>query len=304
MLRFCCRSISNGVVVALWCASFALVGLLRPASVEAQVLDRIEIVETPGVAEIHIVFNTRALYLRHTPSEKGDLIRVFLDFPDQDRSRRFARELASSPPSDLIPKFSVTFPDQGTNGLSIRFEKPVRFKVSQRDIRSASRIVIAVKIDRPSALPPVPPDVSIPSATAPAVKGPKQSFDIPAFRPEMNVETYAEDLLKLGHKALNAGENQQAVQIFNAILNLPSNKQSEAAQEWVGMARQRLGDYVKAKAEYETYLKLYPSGDGAVRVQQRLAALDEVLARLAQTKTARPDPKIDEMPETAPLKKL
>lgn len=294
MIRFCLRSISNAVVVALWCGAFTLAGAIYPTSVGAQVLDRIEIVETPGVAEIHIVFNTRALYLRHTPLEKGDLIRVFLDFPDQDRSRRFARELASSPPSDLIPKFSVTFPDQGTNGLSIRFEKPVRFKVSQRDIRSASRIVIAVKLDRPSALPPVPPETAIPSTSPPPAEGPKQSFDIPPFRPEMNVETYAENLLKLGHKALNAGENQQAVQVFNAILNLPSNKQTEAAQEWIGMARQRLGDYVKAKAEYETYLKLYPSGDGAARVQQRMAALDEVLARLAQTKTARPTPKIDE----------
>ena len=139
-----------------------------------------------------IVFNTRAIYLRHTPSEKGDLIRVFLDFPDQDRSRRFARELASSPPSDLIPKFSVTFPDQGTNGLSIRFEKPVRFKISQRDIRSASRIVISVKLDRPSGLPSIPPEVAVPPPTSPVAKGPRQSFDIPSFRPEMNVEAYAE----------------------------------------------------------------------------------------------------------------
>lgn len=284
----------NVLVVALWCGACALAGLVSPLPVEAQVLDRIEIVENPGVAEIHIVFNTRAIYLRHTPSEKGDLIRVFLDFPDQDRSRRFARELASSPPSDLIPKFSVTFPDQGTNGLSIRFEKPVRFKISQRDIRSASRIVISVKLDRPSALPSIPPEVAVPPPTSPVAKGPRQSFDIPSFRLEMNVEAYADELMKLGQKALNAGENQQAVQIFNAILNLPSNKQSQGAQEWVGMARQRLGEYVKAKAEYETYLKLYPSGDGTTRVQQRLAALEEVLARVVQTKTARPAQKIDE----------
>ena len=284
----------NVLAVVLWCGALALSGLVSPLPVEAQVLDRIEIVETPGVAEIHIVFNTRAIYLRHTPSEKGDLIRVFLDFPDQDRSRRFARELASSPPSDLIPKFSVTFPDQGTNGLSIRFEKPVRFKISQRDIRSASRIVISVKLDRPSALPSIPPEIAVPPPTSPVAKGPTQSFDIPSFRPEMNVEAYAEDLMKLGHKALNARENQQAVQIFNAILDLPPNKQSQGAQEWVGMARQRLGEYVKAKAEYETYLKLYPSGDGTTRVQQRLAALEEVLARVVQTKTARPAQKIDE----------
>ena len=115
----------------LLCGVFLFVAILFPSQSAAQVLDHIEIVETPTTAEIHIVFNTRALYLRHTPSEKGDLIRVFLDFPDQDRSRRFARELAASPPSDLIPKFTVTFPDQGTNGLSVRFERPVRFRVKR-----------------------------------------------------------------------------------------------------------------------------------------------------------------------------
>ena len=287
---------SRHVVAAILLSGlFSLAGLLFPAWTTAQVLDRIEIVETPGAAEIHIVFNTRALYLRHTPSDKGDLIRIFLNFPDLDRSERFARELAASPPSDLVPKFSVTFPDQGTNGLSVRFEKPVRFRISQRDIRSASRIVIAVKLDRPAALPPVPPEVKMPPTTPPVAKGPDQSFDIPPFRPGMDVERYAEDLMKLGHKALTAGENEKALQLFNALLNLSPNKQSQGAQEWIGVARQRSGEYVKAKAEYELYLKLYPEGDGAIRIRQRLAALQEAMSQLAQTKTGRPTRKIEEM---------
>jgi tetratricopeptide (TPR) repeat protein len=282
------------VLAALLCGMFSLGSLLLPPATTAQVLDRVEIIETPTAAEIHIVFNTRALYLRHTPSEKGDLIRVFLNFPDLDRSERFARELAASPPSDLVPKFTVTFPDQGTNGLSIQFAKPVRFRVSQRDIRSSSRIVISVKLDRPALPLPLPPEVEVPPSTPPDEKGPKQSFDVPLFRPGMNVETYGEDLMKLGHKALIAGENEQALGIFNALLNLPPNKQSQGAQEWVGVARQRSGEYVKAKAEYELYLKLYPEGEGAVRIRQRLAALQEAINQLAQSKTGRPTRKIDE----------
>lgn len=276
----------GGIVL---CAS-----LWTSESASAQVLDRIEIVETPTTAEIHIIFNTRALYLRHTPSEKGDLIRIFLDFPDLDRSRRFARELAASPPSDLVPKFSVTFPDQGTNGLSVRFEKPVRFRVSQRDIRSASRIVIAVKLDRPQTLPPVPSEMAATPTAPSAAKGLKESLEIEPYRQGMDVETYADNLMKLGHKALLAGDNEQALRIFNAILNLPQNKQSQGAQEWIGVARQRSGEYVKAKAEYELYLKLYPSGDGAVRIQQRLAALQEAMAQLGQAKTGKPIRKIEE----------
>ena len=279
---------------AMWAVLFGglliVMGLWTAGPVAAQVLDHIEIVETPTAAEIHIVFNARALYLRHTPSQQGDLIRIFLDFPDLDRSLRFPRELASSPPSDLVPKFTVTFPDQGTNGLSIQFAKPVQFRVSQRDIKSSSRIVISVKLDRPA----LPQEVEAPPSMPSDATGPKLSFEVPPFSPGMNVETYAGDLMKLGRKALNVGENEKALQIFNALLNLPSNKQSQAAQEWVGVARQRSKEYVKAKAEYELYLKLYPEGEDAARVQGRLASLQETMNQLAQAKTSRPAKKRDE----------
>lgn len=269
------------------------------APVAAQVLDRIEIVETPGVAEIHIIFNTRALYLRHTPSEKGDLIRVFLDFPGLDRSLRFARELAASPPSDVLPKFQVTFPDQATNGLSIKFDRPVRFRVSQRDVRSSSRIVIAVKLDKP-VMPVVPgalpPEVKAPSGSKPPVaKGSAQSLDVPPFNPGMDIEQYGADLMALGRIALAAEEYEKAVLIFNAALNLPPNKQSRDAQEMIGVAREGTGDIDKAKAEYEHYLKIYPDGEGAARVRQRVAALTDMKTAIAQGKIKKPAKKIDEL---------
>lgn len=280
---------------------FVLIGILTlaalgvPLPAAAQVLDRIEIVETPTAAEIHIVFNTRALYLRHTPSEKGDLVRLFLDFPDLDRSRRFARELAASPPSDLVPKFSVTFPDQATNGLSIKFERPVRFRVSQRDIRSSSRIVIAVKLDKPAMPLPPPPEVRVPAPSKPpAAQGAVPSFDVPPFKPGMDIETYAAELMTRGRAALAAEEAEKAVLLFNAALNLPPNRQSREAQEMIGLARESTGDIDKARAEYEHYLKIYPEGDGAVRVRQRVAALADAKTAVAQGKGRKPAKKIEE----------
>jgi hypothetical protein len=284
------RTLRPAIWAVLLCGMITLGSLVGPATTHAQVLDRIEIIETPTAAEIHIVFNARALYLRHTPSQQGDLIRVFLDFPDLDRSFRFPRELATSPPSDLVPKFTVTFPDQGTNGLSIQFAKPVRFRVSQRDIRSSSRIVISVKLDQPA----LPKEVDLSPPPVLEEKGPKQSFELPPLKPGMNTEAYAEELMKLGRKALNVGENEKALQLFNALLNLPPNKQSRGAQEWVGVARQRNKDYAKAKEEYDLYLKLYPEGEEASRVRQRLAEVRGMIDRPAQATASRPVKKIDE----------
>lgn len=279
----------GGVLLA---GMLSLNGLAGPESASAQVLDRIEIVENAAVAEIHIVFNTRALYLRHTPAEKGDLLQIFFSFPELDSSRRFARELAASPPSDLIPKFTVTFPDQTTNGLSIKFDKPVSFRVSQRDIRSASRIVVTVKVEQPIVPTPAPPAVEVPKPTVP--KGPTPTFEIPPFRPGTDVEKYAADLQKLGGAALAAENYGKAIEIFNLLLNLPPNKQSQEAQEMVGIARERNEEFSKAKAEYEHYLRTYPTGEGATRVQQRLAALAEAKTKVQEQARKKPK-KIDEL---------
>ena len=278
----------------LLAGGISLIGLGGADPVSAQVLDRIEIVENASVAEIHIVFNTRALYLRHTPSEKGDLLRIFLDFPDIDRSSRISRELAASPPSDLVPKFTVTFPDQTTNGLSIQFAKPVRFRVSQRDIRSASRIVVAVKVEKPAAPATSLPEAKMPTPLSPVPREGKQAMEIPPFRPGTDVETYAASLQKLGTAALDAEDYEKAIEIYNALLNLPPNKQSQQAQEMVGVARERSGEIAKAKAEYEHYLRSYPNAEGASRVKQRLAALQEMKTPSAQERAAPPPKKIDE----------
>ena len=45
------------------------------------------------------------------------------------------------------------------------------------------------------------------------------------------------------------------------------------AQELIGVARERAGDIEQARKEYELYLKLFPNGEGATRVRQRLASL-------------------------------
>lgn len=88
------------------------------------------------------------------------------------------------------------------------------------------------------------------------------------------VEARAERLMTQGREALTRGDNDRAVRVFNELLNLPPNTYSQDAQEFVGVARERSGQIAKAKTEYALYLKLYPSGDGAERVRQRLANLD------------------------------
>lgn len=100
----------------------------------------------------------------------------------------------------------------------------------------------------------------------------------PAAVGNSEVEKRAERLMTQGREALTRGDNDRAVRVFNELLNLPPNAYSQDAQEFVGVARERSGQVAKAKTEYALYLKLYPEGEGADRVQQRLASLQAASA--------------------------
>ena len=100
------------------------------------------------------------------------------------------------------------------------------------------------------------------------------------------VEEQAVSLIKQAKAALESGNNEQAVNLFNQLLFLPPNSQSQEGQELIGTARERNGEQAKAKTEYELYLKLFPEGDGAARVRQRLAALGAMPQAVPGTRDA------------------
>jgi len=91
----------------------------------------------------------------------------------------------------------------------------------------------------------------------------------------LNGERLAE-LAEEGRAAMLAGDNGRAVQIYTRILREPENEYTREAQEYLGLSRERSGQLAHAIAEYRRYLMLYPDGDDAARVRQRLAGLVSV----------------------------
>jgi len=85
-----------------------------------------------------------------------------------------------------------------------------------------------------------------------------------------------EQIAALMHEAADeiVAENySHAIQIYTKILREPQNVLSPDAQELLGLARERNGQFAHAIAEYRRYLEVYPDNTGADRVQQRLAGL-------------------------------
>ncbi|WP_372521566.1 hypothetical protein [Sulfuricaulis sp.] len=148
--------------------------------------------------------------------------------------------------------------------------------------KDSVRTALSTPTVLPSVVAPVP-KVS-PGAVA---KVPVPAPILPAAVPEITpsatatpASSYDRDALVLldkGRAALARGDNNVAIATLDQLLRLPPNRYSQDAQELIGLARQRAGETLAARKEYELYLHLYPTGEGSDRVRQRIATLDATI---------------------------
>ena len=234
--------------------SFLAVALLLSGigikTAQAHVIDRIDINHVGDEAEIHIQFDVRIQYLREASLKNGE-IHVFIQLLEADPdSTSLLPEAKDSPPTDITPHFSVAYPGLDSS-LTIKFDNEVSYRVRPgNDGRSISIFTPALK---------------------PKIE-PQSEAALAGITPE-EVERKAKQLIDIARSALKQGQASVAVETLNQLLNLPPNQQSQAAQELIGEAREKNGEYAKARVEYELYLKLYPDAPDVKQVKTRLANL-------------------------------
>ncbi|MBU0687996.1 MAG: hypothetical protein KJ850_10655 [Gammaproteobacteria bacterium] len=229
----------------------------------AQPLDEVTLeYQTDGiVATISMTAPVR--YIRHFPATNGKTLEIFYERVQGATvdEKWVDNETRNSPPSSLIPAFTVTTRDQQTRPrLVIEFERNANYSVSPgKDQRS---LLITIRPDRSTA------EVALPFLP---VVGALRPTPDDANLAGNNKQAY--ELMGQARTALSVKKNEDAVAVLNKLLMLPPNDYTEDAQEWVGVARERAGQFDKAKTEYDLYLNLYPQGAGVPRVVQRLAGL-------------------------------
>lgn len=103
--------------------------------------------------------------------------------------------------------------------------------------------------------------------------------------------------MREGRKAFTAGDYPRAALLFDEAARAPESSVSPEAHEYLALARERAGQLAHAKAQYEEYLRRYPTGEGADRVRQRLAAMSTARAApstpLAPRREGRPRMDVD-----------
>jgi hypothetical protein len=80
-------------------------------------------------------------------------------------------------------------------------------------------------------------------------------------------------LVQEAHNSMTDRDYGGAIRIYTKILQQPDNQYSQDSLEFLGLARERNGQMAQAKLVYRSYLERYPDGEGAERVNQRLAVL-------------------------------
>ncbi len=252
-----------------WSACTLLLSAVSSCAM-AQPLDDVTLeYQSDGIVAT-INMTTPVQYLRHFPAKNGKTLEIFYDRVQGATSDEpwVDNETRNSPPSGLIPSFTVTTRDQQTQPkLVVEFSREAEYSVEPgKDNRSLRITIRPDRVQASSAPLPFLPVIR-PEAAAPAAALSADEVNLA----ENNKQARA--LMVQGRDALAAKNNEAAVDAFNKLLLLPPNDYTQDGQEWVGVARERAGQIEKAKTEYDLYLRLYTEGAGPARVMQRLAGL-------------------------------
>ena len=104
---------------------------------------------------------------------------------------------------------------------------------------------------------------------SPGAEGAPPAAEGPAPDPEVAGPAF----LASAREADRRGDTMAAIDALSKLLDLPPNRASREGQEMIGGLWLKVGDSVRARREYELFLKLYPTGPDAQRVTAQLAAL-------------------------------
>ena len=247
-------------------------GIFSPKALYAILLEESDRAAPAARAPLPASLSNYRLYVTKTRDKKKTLYQLKLGFFENEKDVYAAhKKMQEVYPGTKVIRVSLT---EQNNSIQTALSAPTALPPVAAPAPKVSPDA-AVKAPVPTpTLPAAVPEITPSAATAPAT-----SYDRDAFA-----------LLDKSRAALARGDNNVAIATLDQLLRLPPNRYSQDAQELIGLARQRAGETVAARKEYELYLRLYPTGEGSDRVRQRIATLDATISTTppAALKTVKP----------------
>lgn len=241
--RMALQTLIKKITLHFLCLSVVLLGL-GTSIAHAEVIDRIQINQAGDEAEIKIQFVTRVQFLRQVMLKNGD-IRLYFNLLEIDAAdKRRVQQRRDSPPSNLVPRFTLTYPEIDSS-MTISFGKElssyhIRPGNDGRSISFFTPITNRTRTDAPaieSKIPPPAPD------------------NLSAK--ELN-ELEAKQLMENANAMQRNGLIQAQAAMLRKLVGMPPNQQSQTALITLAKLHEQLGEFVQARANYLSYITLYP----------------------------------------------
>ncbi len=247
-------------------------------------LSTVQVSGSKTCAQVEINLNRLASVVGVSPSGAGANVDLRLTplattIPDPNDTEP-QREAASVSPGNAAGLQGVSYDPSNISGpvIHVSFGKKVSFRL-QRDTDNR-HIVLKVS---PFGQAGCAASSQKSGDETPATPDDQQKSDL-SLSEQAAASGSAEAALVEGKKQLNAGEFPHATAYFTKAVATGTGRVKQDAQEMLGLSRERAGQLAFARAEYQTYLKLYPSGEDAARVKDRLAGVVAAMDDAANSK--------------------
>jgi len=231
-----------------------------------------------GCAILKVTFNIRIRYASHFPLDQGDELRITVNPIDRNQAAALLalrREAATVPNGRQNGIRAIDLETDSPTGpvLRILFDRPMAYQVAPNS--DTQSIVVAIAGAKPSAKckPVFPSGAGFPTPPFRDGVAAARPMDRPVGKISDSDLRAVAAWMDESRAALRKANLAGAIQLLTRILKYPENQYSAEAQELLGVARQKSGQLGAARAEYEDYLRRYPSGEQSERVRQRLAGI-------------------------------
>ena len=228
---------------------------------QSRVLENIEVVPSVISADllIQLELNHKLTYLSHTPTGSGSSFQIRVRLHGLG-----AQTLLALPDREMMP----WSPEHGVSLRTISFEKESEStgiiflgfnqSVQLRSVGVSNTTGLSIGIAQQASS-------QIPTLSTPPIRT--------QVKLTPTVEANLEGIMGKAKTAMVAKDYGQAILYYETVLSFSNNRFGEEAMEFLGLARERNGQFAIAETVYRGYLDRYPKGEGAERVRQRLAGL-------------------------------
>jgi hypothetical protein len=235
---------------------------------EDRFLEKISVRTKRDHSIIDIRLNQQLTVVSYAPLKEGDLLRLKVRITGSafqiDETPTDFETLPWKATPDL-PLYNVTVDLQGA--ILLYFKRTVQYEV----LPGTNAFHILVKVTHPVRITKLPAQVDKKqiikeqeSAETKVKKIDLKSSKSPELAGFMNE----------ARRAMLNKDYSRAIQLYTKVnIKAPKSIYGQQALEYLGLAREKNNQFAHAKVIYEQYLKLYPEGDDADRVSQRLSGI-------------------------------